>query len=125
LPAQVCFNYLGQLDQGVVNHRLFALAHESTGVEHDPANPMRYELTISVEIVSGRLGMTWSYSRARYRRTTIEALGASYRQHLCELITHCLSLDAGGYTPSDFPDVDIEQGALDAILEKVERSHAR
>ncbi|MDT3777027.1 amino acid adenylation domain-containing protein [Nitrospira sp. MA-1] len=125
LPAQVCFNYLGQLDQGVVNRRLFALAHESTGVEHDPTNPMRYELTISVEIVAGRLGMTWSYSRARYRRTTIEALGASYRQHLCELITHCLSLDAGGYTPSDFPDVDIEQGALDAILEKVERSHAR
>jgi len=124
-PAQVCFNYLGQLDQGGAGHRLFTLAEESTGGEHAPANPIRYEVTISAEITEGRLGVTWSYSRARYRRTTIETLGASYLQHLRELITHCVSNDAGGYTPSDFPDVDIEQDALDAILEKVERSHAR
>ncbi|MEO8338101.1 MAG: amino acid adenylation domain-containing protein [Nitrospirota bacterium] len=125
LPAQVCFNYLGQLDQGVVDRRLFALAHESTGSEHAPDNPMRYELTISAEIAEGKLGMTWSYSGARYRRTTIERLSASYQSHLRILIAHCLSIDAGGYTPSDFPDVDIEQDALDAILEKVERSHAQ
>jgi non-ribosomal peptide synthase protein (TIGR01720 family) len=125
LPAQVCFNYLGQLDPGAPERRLFTLAPESTGGEHATTNPMRYELTISAEIAAGRLGMTWSYSRSRYRRTTIETLGASYRQYLCELITHCLSIDAGGYTPSDFPDVDIEQDALDALLEKVERSHAR
>ena len=124
-PAQVCFNYLGQLDHAVVDRGLFTLAKESAGREHGSNNPMRYELTISAEITDGRLGMTWSYSRARYDRSTIERLSAGYRHQLSGLIAHCLSAEAGGYTPSDFPDVDIEQDALDAILEKVEQSHAR
>jgi non-ribosomal peptide synthase protein (TIGR01720 family) len=124
-PAQVCFNYLGQLDQGAGERRLFTLAPEPTGGEHAPTNVMPYELAISAEIAEGRLGMTWTYSHARYRRATIEQLGESYRRHLRELITHCLSIDAGGYTPSDFPDVYIEQDALDAILEKVEQNYAR
>ncbi|MDR4481705.1 MAG: amino acid adenylation domain-containing protein [Nitrospirales bacterium] len=59
-PAQVCFNYLGQLDQGGGERRLFSLAQESTGDEHAPTNPMRYELTISVEMSAGRLSITWS-----------------------------------------------------------------
>ncbi|BCA53909.1 hypothetical protein W02_10490 [Nitrospira sp. KM1] len=124
-PSQLCFNYLGQIDQGTPAQSFFSLCQDSPGTEHAPSNPQRYELTLQAEIVDGRLGLTWVYGGERYRRTTIESLAASYQRNLCALIAHCSSEEAGGYTPSDFPDVAIEQGALDAILEKMEQSHAR
>ncbi|MBP8105735.1 MAG: non-ribosomal peptide synthetase, partial [Nitrospira sp.] len=123
--AQVCFNYLGQLDQGGAEQTLFALAPEPTGREHGSSNRMRYELSINADVAEGRLSVNWTYSRARIKPATIEMLAASYRQRLRDLIAHCCAPDAGGYTPSDFPDVEIEQGALDNILEIMERNHAR
>ncbi|MBA5872920.1 MAG: amino acid adenylation domain-containing protein [Nitrospira sp. CR1.2] len=122
---QVCFNYLGQLDRGGPEQTLFGLASEPTGREHGASNRMRYELTINADVTDGRLTVMWSYSGARFRRATVEMLAASYRRCLCELIAHCCAADAGGYTPSDFPDVQIDQDALDNILETMERSHAR
>jgi hypothetical protein len=43
----------------------------------------------------------------------------AYLNDVRMLIAHCLSPDAGGYTPSDFPNVELEQDALDAILEQM------
>jgi amino acid adenylation domain-containing protein/non-ribosomal peptide synthase protein (TIGR01720 family) len=123
--AQVCFNYLGQLDRGSSEQALFGLASEPTGREHGSSNRMRYELSINADVTEGRLSVNWTYSRARIKPATIEMLAASYRQRLCNLIVHCCAPDAGGYTPSDFPDVAIEQDALDNILEIMERNHAR
>jgi hypothetical protein len=36
-----------------------------------------------------------------------------------KLIEHCVGEDAGGYTPSDFPDVALSQAQLDLVLKKV------
>jgi hypothetical protein len=47
-------------------------------------------------------------------------LSKNYRRCLEDVIAHCLSPDAGGYTPSDFPDIAIEQDALDTILENID-----
>jgi hypothetical protein len=35
---------------------------------------------------------------------------------LRQLIDHCMALDAGGYTPSDFPHLHVSQDELDALL---------
>jgi amino acid adenylation domain-containing protein/non-ribosomal peptide synthase protein (TIGR01720 family) len=121
---QVCFNYLGQLDRGTAGQSLFELAAGPTGREHGPSNVMRYEFNINADITDGCLTVNWTYSRARIDRSTMDRLAASYRRHLCDLIAHCCSPEAGGYTPSDFPDVDLDQDALDTILQSME-SHAR
>jgi len=123
--SEVCFNYFGQLDRALAERSMFDLAQESVGKEHGPANRLPYELTVNAEVLRDRLSLTWSYSRNRYRRTTIERLGQAYLNHLQALITHCTSSEAGGYTPSDFPDVEIGQDALDTILERMDESHAR
>jgi hypothetical protein len=39
---------------------------------------------------------------------------------LNSLIAYCLSPEAGGYTPSDFPDLQISQQDLDDLLEGLE-----
>jgi hypothetical protein len=38
---------------------------------------------------------------------------------LHQLIVHWLSSDAGGYTPSDFPEAELSQEELDALLEEL------
>ncbi|CUS39183.1 non-ribosomal peptide synthetase [Candidatus Nitrospira nitrificans] len=115
----VGFNYLGQFDAVVAEESAFVLSTESVGNEHDPRNPMEYELDINASIVNGRLEVMWTYSRERYGSGTISSLAAAYLNDLQTLIAHCLRADAGGYTPSDFPNVELEQDALDAILEQM------
>lgn len=115
----VGFNYLGQFDAVATDESAFVLSTESVGKEHDPRNPMEYELDINASVVNGRLEVMWTYSRERYRPGTITSLATGYLKDLQTLIAHCLSGDAGGYTPSDFPNVELEQDALDAILEQM------
>lgn len=123
--ARVSFNYLGQLDQSLPEGSFLGLAQESPGMEHDPHNRLPYELYINAEVLGGQLNLSWTYSRNRYRQETIEVLSRTYMRLLQELIEHCVSPEAGGYTPSDFPDVEIGQQALDAIFERMDGSHAR
>ncbi len=117
--VQVGFNYLGQFDAVATDESAFVLSAESVGNEHDFRNPMEYELDINASVVNGRLEVMWTYSRERYRSHTITSLAMGYLKDLQGLIAHCLSADAGGYTPSDFPNVELEQDALDAILEQM------
>ena len=40
----------------------------------------------------------------------------NYVRSLEDIIDHCLSPEAGGYTPSDFPEVGLSKEALDELL---------
>ncbi len=40
-------------------------------------------------------------------------------EELESLINHCLSVE-GGYTPSDFPDADLNQVELDELLSELD-----
>ncbi|MGK4003930.1 amino acid adenylation domain-containing protein [Sorangium sp. So ce1036] len=116
----VAFNYLGQWDQVVGAGARFSLAAESPGAEHDPRSPLAYEIEIDAAVYDGRLEATFRYSAARCRQETVAALGALWRDALRELIAHCLSPEAGGYTPSDFTDVALAPDELDSILEALD-----
>ncbi|HTN91088.1 MAG TPA: condensation domain-containing protein, partial [Sorangium sp.] len=121
LPVpSVGFNYLGQWDQVVGAGARFSLADESPGAEHDPRSPLAYEIEIDAAVYDGRLEATFRYSAARYRQETVAAVSALWRDALRELIAHCLSPDAGGYTPSDFTDVALASDELDSILEALD-----
>ncbi|WP_437779129.1 amino acid adenylation domain-containing protein [Sorangium sp. So ce1097] len=116
----VAFNYLGQWDQVVGAGARFSLAAESPGAEHDPRSPLAYEIEIDAAVYDGRLEATFRYSAARYRQETVAAVSALWRDALRELIAHCLSPEAGGYTPSDFTDVALASDELDSILERLD-----
>jgi non-ribosomal peptide synthase protein (TIGR01720 family) len=133
--AQVKFNYLGQFDQlvgessasraaGVEERKMFAVAAEPSGAQVNMKNERRVEIEINAMVVGGRLQVGWTYSEARYRRETIEAVADAYLSALRELIRHCLSVGAGGYTPSDFADFKWDQSDLDdiaAVIAKAEK----
>ncbi|MEL6334925.1 MAG: condensation domain-containing protein, partial [Cyanobacteria bacterium J06626_26] len=53
-----------------------------------------------------------------YPSSTIETLAQQFLENLRSLITHCLSPDAGGYTPSDFPLAQLNQDSLERLMER-------
>ncbi|MCP4657952.1 MAG: non-ribosomal peptide synthetase, partial [bacterium] len=65
--------------------------------------------------------LTWTYSENLHRRATIEILATGFLEALRGLIRHCLSPDAGGLTPSDFPEVGLRQRDLDQLLAQIGR----
>jgi amino acid adenylation domain-containing protein/non-ribosomal peptide synthase protein (TIGR01720 family) len=111
--AEVSFNYLGQFDQLLPEGALFGPATESVGPARSPRGSRRYPVEINAFISGGRLQLEWTYSERIHHHETIEYLAQSYSSALRALITHCLSTEAGGYTPSDFPLANLKQSKLD------------
>jgi amino acid adenylation domain-containing protein/non-ribosomal peptide synthase protein (TIGR01720 family) len=115
LPAaEVCFNYLGRYaDQDA---GLFSLAPEFSGPPRSPAGRRAYVFDITARVLNGAFQVNWEYSAALHRRTTLEALARSYMAALQEIIAHCQQPEVGGYTPSDFPGLKLDQKQLDSVL---------
>jgi non-ribosomal peptide synthase protein (TIGR01720 family) len=118
--AEVSFTYLGQVAQLFRAGAAFAPLTESSGPLHSPSAPRRYLLDINATVVDGRLGVALTYGEGLHRQETIAALGRAFVAALQALIAHCVAPETGGYTPSDFPDVELTQEKLDAIVAGLE-----
>jgi amino acid adenylation domain-containing protein/non-ribosomal peptide synthase protein (TIGR01720 family) len=116
LPAaEVSFNYLGQLDSALGASSPFALAPESSGPGRSPRQRRAHLLEVDGLVRSGRLQFHWTYGVELHRRETIERLAASFVTELRDLVEHCLSPQAEGCTPSDFPLAALDQARLDRL----------
>ncbi|MEH2279378.1 MAG: amino acid adenylation domain-containing protein [Nostoc sp.] len=117
--AEVSFNYFGQFDQTQLATLGWKYAQESSGSIHSPKGQRRHLLTVNGLVVEGRLKLEWQYSEHFHSWATVENLANEYIEALETIITHCLSPEAGGYTPSDFPEVKFSQEALDELLAEI------
>ncbi|MEO7020993.1 MAG: amino acid adenylation domain-containing protein, partial [Ktedonobacteraceae bacterium] len=113
---QLSFNYLGQFDHLESEMSLFKLAHEAHGQTESSRHRRPSLLDINASVLRGSLVLDWTYSNALYRAATVKHLAACYLAYLRELIQHCLSPEAGGYTPSDFPQTQLTQKQVDRIV---------
>ncbi|HEY2291009.1 MAG TPA: amino acid adenylation domain-containing protein [Thermoanaerobaculia bacterium] len=116
LPTpQVSFNYLGRLD-AAREGGLFAFAPEAvrgTAGEIPAGAPL---FAIDALVLDGRLRVSWSYDPGRHLPATAERLARGFLAEIAALVEHCRSLEAGGFTPSDFPLAGLDQEALDRLL---------
>jgi non-ribosomal peptide synthase protein (TIGR01720 family) len=74
------------------------------------------------------LRLEWMYSTAIHQRATVEGVAERFITALRSLIAHCLSPQAGGYTPSDFPLAHLDQQAfqeLSILIDGIEDSEDR
>jgi len=117
--AEVSFNYLGQMDQVLDSGEIFGAAEEDTGLPFSPKGKRVHLLELNSLVVDRKLRMNWTYSPGIHKRETVERLAQDYMDALTAIITHCQSPEAGGYTPSDFPDVDLDADDIDAILDEI------
>lgn len=118
--AEVVFNYLGQFDQTLSESSLLKLSQEPIGPQSSLENNRSYLLSFNSFVVGGQLQLNCTYSQAVHCQTTIEALAEGFVEGLRSLIDLCQSPDAGGFTPSDFPLVQLSQDELDKALGIVE-----
>jgi amino acid adenylation domain-containing protein/non-ribosomal peptide synthase protein (TIGR01720 family) len=114
--AEISFNYMGQFAQVLNKSSVMQLATESSGQSQSLQGQRPYLLDINAIILNEQLQVDWTYSSNIYRHTTIENIAQEFVKTLQELITHCLSPENGGYTPTDFPLVKFNQLELDQIL---------
>ncbi len=113
--AAITFNYLGQLDQTLGQDALFQPLDAPLGAIHDPDAPLPNELSVDSQVSGGELVLRWTFSRERHDRQAIATLAEAYLDELQRLIEHCLTDEAGGLTPSDFPLAKMTQGQLDSL----------
>ncbi len=114
--AELVFNYLGQFDQTLPASSLFGFAADPAGPGRSPRGRRAHLLEVNALVADGRLQVQWVFSRNRQRRSTVEALAQGFLESLRGLVRHCLSPEAGGYTPSDFPLAGLGQERLDLLL---------
>jgi non-ribosomal peptide synthase protein (TIGR01720 family) len=122
--AQVSFNYLGQVDGGPIGGTSSTAAAGalllpeagSTGPIRSPRAPRSHRIAAEGMTAGGRLRMGFFYGSRLYQRATVERLAAAYAEAVRAIIEHCRNPEAGGFTPSDFPEAGLDQSALDALM---------
>ncbi|MEH2169731.1 MAG: amino acid adenylation domain-containing protein, partial [Nostoc sp.] len=114
--SEISFNYLGQFDQ-VESQNDWKFASESTGANQSSKQTRDHLLDINALVVEGELQIDWTYSSNVHTQATVDNLAQSYIQTIRSIIKHCQSQDVFGYTPSDFPDAQLNQLELDELLE--------
>ncbi|WP_417852003.1 condensation domain-containing protein [Tumebacillus lipolyticus] len=114
--ADVSFNYLGQFDQQVSGDALFGFAKEAIGSPRALSGSRPHSLQLSATVINGELEVCWEFSTSIHHRETVERVAQDFVDELRALIQHCLDPNAGGFTPSDFPEANINQQDLDKFL---------
>jgi non-ribosomal peptide synthase protein (TIGR01720 family) len=93
------------------NSSLFGLAQHLTG-SFGAGNKRSHRLNVNAYVLKKQLHVHWVYSTDHYQAETIQELAAAYIRFLQAIIDHCLSAEAGGFTPSDFPLADLDEKKL-------------
>jgi amino acid adenylation domain-containing protein/non-ribosomal peptide synthase protein (TIGR01720 family) len=114
---QVSFNYLGQIDNSMHTYN-FHIAKESVGLSVASENQDHLLFNINSFIADGNLTIEWTYSSCHYQESTIQDLANQYIYFLTRLINHCCLSENVGYTPSDFPLVQLTQEQIDELFDK-------
>jgi non-ribosomal peptide synthase protein (TIGR01720 family) len=114
--AEVCFNYLGRGDQIASGPMFFGPIREAIGPYRSARGRQCYLLEVNCRLAEDQLRCDWTYGEHIHRRDTIEGLAQGFIEALRMFIGHCQSNEAGGYTPSDFPQMKLSQQELDEII---------
>jgi amino acid adenylation domain-containing protein/non-ribosomal peptide synthase protein (TIGR01720 family) len=117
--SEISFNYLGQVNPAIDPDGHIKISTGSSGPDHAPENKRTYLIDITGSITDGKLMMEWHYSNKIHQKETINRLVHVYGNVLQSIVTHCKTIEAGQYTPSDFTDIDISQEEVDRLMSEI------
>ena len=115
---EILFNYLGQFDQMMGANGQFKVLSTHLDGTRSEDNERNHLLDINAMITKRQLTAIWTYSPHYHDSETIIRVATNFIEALQAIIHHCLAPDAGGYTPSDFPEANLNQKALDDLLDE-------
>ncbi|MFD7065176.1 amino acid adenylation domain-containing protein [Streptomyces sp. NPDC059906] len=119
LPSggDIRFNYLGRFDalqslaEGVSLSSHTLGDHASRPLDGGPA------LNITTFTLAGRVHVRWDYRSDRMTAAQVAALADRWAERIRKLCAHCLTTSGGAPVAADFPLADVDQSALDALME--------
>jgi non-ribosomal peptide synthase protein (TIGR01720 family) len=116
LQPEIGFLYLGQFDQELPASAPIRLAQEPAGPAQSSRARRSHLLDFEARVADGKLQITLTFSQNRHRRETVMNLAEAFVAELRALIEHCRSAQEISYTPSDFPDAELNQQELDELI---------
>jgi non-ribosomal peptide synthase protein (TIGR01720 family) len=117
--AEVSFLYTGQLAQTLPKSSLFRPTQEFSGPTCSLRGSRSHLLEVNGVVAEGQLRLNWTYSKAVHRQATVKSLAQNFVAALHSIVTHCQSNEVEGYTPSDFPDIELSQEKFEKALEEM------
>lgn len=111
----VLFNFLGTRNKSSENDSNFLIEALHNDLR-DPMSERYYLFEINSFISNGQLYVDWSYGDEVYLPVTVEKLINDFKTSLIRVIEHCVNLENKEYTPSDFPEAQLNQDDLDNLL---------
>jgi non-ribosomal peptide synthase protein (TIGR01720 family) len=119
--CELSFNYLGQFDQVIGAEKVLAVAREGMGAVKSGRQRRSHLVEVSAAVIGGQLQIMWDYSSELHKVETMRQVSNWYAEELEEVIRHCKREDAGGFTPSDFPNANLTQKDLDKLVAKLNK----
>ncbi|RLK54869.1 non-ribosomal peptide synthetase [Actinokineospora cianjurensis] len=119
LPAttpEILFNYLGRFGTtGAAGPWSGAPEAGALGGDANADLPVGHALDINAVTADGELTATFSWPAALLEQAEVDELAAAWVSALDAIDRHAAT-GAGGFTPSDFPLVDLEQSDVDSLV---------
>ncbi|WP_141717962.1 non-ribosomal peptide synthase/polyketide synthase, partial [Nocardia altamirensis] len=119
MPGQISFNYLGQFAESAVPEALRGFGWlpapelaDLAGVS-DADLPAMAPLDINAGVADGRLSARIAYPTTLLDAERVREFAALWVRALEAVARHADTVEAGGYTPSDFPLVRSTQADID------------
>jgi amino acid adenylation domain-containing protein/non-ribosomal peptide synthase protein (TIGR01720 family) len=119
---EITFNYLGASTSGVgvpAPEGGFRTAGHAPGLARSLDAPIRERISVEAAVQDGRVAVLLRFGGGVFREETVRRLADAYAKALHALAAHCAGEEAGGFTPSDFPEAGLDQGALDALMSQL------
>ena len=116
---QISFHYLGNIDHAFSSNSIMRIEDPIDIAIRNANDNQEKHLAVLSGIKNDRLFVVWTYKRDAYLEETVEDLAASFMSSLEMMITHCQSVEKARYTPSDFPEAELNQQELDALLAEI------
>ncbi|QWP75370.1 amino acid adenylation domain-containing protein [Lysobacter sp. K5869] len=109
------FNYLGQVDTMLEGQAGLRAAEGAAGAQVSPARRRPARWSLSALVAGDRLRLSLSHDPNRDGTADAERLLACIAESVRAVVAHCLQPESGGFTPSDFPLLALDQDAVDAL----------
>nr|AGN74876.1 nonribosomal peptide synthetase [Streptomyces griseoviridis] len=113
------FNYLGRLRTEGARWSAVPDERDLAGAGADPAMPTGHVLEVDAVTLDGpegpRLRAVFRWPRALLAPNTAAGISTAWTRALTALVDHVRRPDAGGWTPSDLPLVDLDQSDIEAL----------
>lgn len=110
--ADICFNYLGQIDNESGVKGQITFSEFSTGITTAKENGSYSNIEINALIVNDLFVLNLTYCEGKYSYEMMQQLIQNYEECLRNIIIHCMEQGEVRKTVSDFEDVEMNEDQI-------------